>query len=280
MVTSLFNNRKVIIATRHGKEQVIAPSLNQKLGLISITTDKIDTDQLGTFSGEVERSLGPLEAARKKCEWAFDASDCDIAIASEGSFGPHPVAGFLPVNEELLVFIDKKYDIEVTVNEISLETNFSSREITTIEELDEFVTQVLFPSHAVIIRTNDFNFLQKGILNQRDLIDAFHTAKKCNKRVIVESDMRAHMNPTRMKVIGKCTEKLIQALLSNCPSCGHPGFITTKIIPGLPCEQCGLPTRAPLKGETQCKKCRFKELIPYPQQRKFQDPMFCDFCNP
>ena len=40
---------KVVIATKHKKEEVIAPILEKELGVICVTPIGLDTDKLGTF---------------------------------------------------------------------------------------------------------------------------------------------------------------------------------------------------------------------------------------
>jgi hypothetical protein len=108
MSFKLFNDRRLLIATKHKKERVIAPLLEKNLGVICFTNDSFDTDALGTFSGEVERELDPITTVRKKCLLAMEASDCDLGVASEGSFGAHPSIFFASANDEFLIFIDKK----------------------------------------------------------------------------------------------------------------------------------------------------------------------------
>jgi hypothetical protein len=85
-----FEGRQLLIATKHNKERVIAPLFEKALGVTCIVPDNFDTDLLGTFSGEVEREQDPLSTARRKCLLAMQQANCDLAIASEGSFGPHP----------------------------------------------------------------------------------------------------------------------------------------------------------------------------------------------
>ena len=63
----MFKGRNLIIATKHGKEKVIAPIVEKELGVKCFVTKDLDTDILGTFTGEVERKDDPLTAARKKC---------------------------------------------------------------------------------------------------------------------------------------------------------------------------------------------------------------------
>ena len=89
----LFRNQIVVFATRHEKEKVLFP-LFEKLGL-QIKALAVDTDQFGTFTGEVNRSGTIRETLRKKIrEAARIDSQSRLFLASEGSFGPHPILGF------------------------------------------------------------------------------------------------------------------------------------------------------------------------------------------
>lgn len=47
--------RRLVIATMHGKEQVIAPLLEAATGVQCMAGREVDTDRLGTFTGEVPR---------------------------------------------------------------------------------------------------------------------------------------------------------------------------------------------------------------------------------
>jgi len=51
-------------------------------------------------------------------------------------------------------------------------------------------------------------------------------------------------------------------------------------VKGLPCGQCGFPTKSTLSYVYSCKKCDFEKEEKYPNQKKHEDPMYCDFCNP
>jgi len=50
----------------HGKERVFARPLRVALGLELVVPEGLDTDRLGTFSGEVERVGSPWEVAIRK----------------------------------------------------------------------------------------------------------------------------------------------------------------------------------------------------------------------
>ncbi len=52
-------DRLLIIATKHNKERVIAPLLEQTFGEKCFIDETFDADTLGTFSGEVQRDQDP-----------------------------------------------------------------------------------------------------------------------------------------------------------------------------------------------------------------------------
>jgi hypothetical protein len=88
------------------------------------------------------------------------------------------------------------------------------------------------------------------------------------------------MNPMRRKVIASAGEKLMKKIKSICPTCSTPGFDVEDIVPGLPCEQCCLPTKSPLAFIFLCKKCSYKMRQDFPKDKTTEDPMYCDYCNP
>jgi hypothetical protein len=279
---SMFSGRKLVIATMHGKEKVIAPVLEQTLGVTCIIPDSFNTDLLGTFTGEKEREEDPLATARKKCLLAMEATGCDMGIANEGSFGPHPSLYFIGADDELVIFIDQKNNLEIIAREISTETNFSYKEIAHEKELMEFADQVMFPSHGLILRKSrqEQTDIVKGITDMPTLLDTYQTMAAKYPMVGVETDMRAMYNPTRMKVIEIATKKLIEKIQTACPACQMPGFSITDAKTGLPCDLCGSPTRSVLAYIYQCTHCGFSEEKHYPHNKQTEDPMYCDRCNP
>jgi len=279
---NFFTNRKLVIATKHNKEHVIAPILEKHLLVKCITPENLDTDQLGTFSGEIERILDPLAAARQKCYLAMELTNTDLAVASEGSFGAHPLLYFLPADDELILLVDKKNNLEIEVREISTKTNFNGKEITTEEALLEFAQLVYFPSHALIIKNKQVGFtaIEKGITNLVQLQQTFHHYKTCYGKVFVETDMRAMHNPTRMEVIANATDKRVQKLAVPCPNCATPGFGIIKAVPGLPCEFCKTPTKSTLYYLYNCQKCNHSKEVYFPKAKEFEEQMYCDRCNP
>lgn len=278
----IFEGRKILIATKHHKELVIAPIFEKELGLRCFVSNKFDTDILGTFSGEVSRKDDALTTLKKKCFLAMEKNHCDLVIASEGSFGAHPSVFFASADDELMMLMDAKNNLEVVVREISMDTNFNASTITNETELLEFAKRVSFPSHGLILKPseNDYSKVIKGITNFDGLKKHFYDYMNEYGSVYVETDMRANFNPTRMNVIEKTAQKLLQALLSECPECKTPGFTVTKALPGLPCSWCNTPTASTLSFLYNCKKCDFTKEVLYPHQKIKEDPTYCNLCNP
>lgn len=278
----MFQGRSLVIATKHHKEQAIAPVLERELGVRCFADTTQDTDELGTFTGEVERRLDPMASAREKCMRAMAANSCTLGVASEGSFGPHPSLPFVPADDELLIFIDTLNHIEVVVRELSTSTNFSARSITQIHELSAFAEQVGFPSHAIILRDKSphSTVIYKGIHSMDVLLDRFDMLYTTFQSAYAETDMRAMYNPTRMEVIKKAAEKLAQKINSRCPQCNTPGFDITDVIRGLPCSLCHRPTDMIISSVCICSACQYLQVNRYPEQKYTADPMYCNFCNP
>lgn len=278
----MFKGRKLLIATKHQKEKVIIPLLEKELGVKCFVPENFDTDDFGTFTGEIERKDNALTTARNKCLQAMKLHHCDLAIASEGSFGAHPSIFFVPADDELMIFIDQKNDLEIVARELSMETNFNGKEITSEKMLIDFAHQAKFPSHSLIIRKskNDNSDIIKGIADWEQLRNIFNQYINKYGVVYVETDMRAMNNPTRMSVIQKATKKLLDKIKSCCPQCETPGFGISAAKEGLPCDQCGYPTRSTLSYIYSCNKCTFVKEEMYPHKKFNEDPTYCDMCNP
>ncbi|MEQ8244122.1 DUF6671 family protein [Fulvivirga sp.] len=278
---NLFYGRKLAIATKHHKEKVIAQKVASKLGVLPFVPSGLDTDQLGTFTGEIERILSPLEAARKKCEMAMDMAGCDLAIASEGSFGSHPSLIFVPGNEELVLLLDRKNNLEIIGKKLTIETNFDGRICYTVAELIDFTEKAGFPSHRLILRKDKDSktVISKGIGDKNVLLEKFDWLMKHHGKAFVETDMRAHYNPTRMEIIAAATDNLIERALANCEKCQTPGFGITDVERGLKCSWCGMSTQSVKAYILSCTKCGYTKTEPF-KNKTTEDPMYCDYCNP
>uniref|UniRef100_UPI0040474BF2 DUF6671 family protein n=1 Tax=Algoriphagus sp. TaxID=1872435 RepID=UPI0040474BF2 len=281
-MAGFFEGRQLVIASMHQKEQVLKPLLEASLKVKVAVADGLNTDLLGTFSGEVARIADPLSTARKKCELALELAGCDLVLASEGSFGAHPSAFFLSANEEWLLLLDRKNGLEIHARHLSTVTNFAGQAFSRLEELEAFASKVGFPSHGIILRRSkdELEGLLKGIIDPNQLRAAALQLLETQGSGFVETDMRAMFNPSRMQVIGETAQLLIQKLNSYCPSCQLPGFAVTAAEPGLPCSLCGIPSSAALAHLLVCSHCQHQEKVLFPHGKKTEDPQYCQVCNP
>ncbi|MFN7249481.1 MAG: DUF6671 family protein [Anaerobacillus sp.] len=283
-VKKLFSGRKAVLATMHKKEQVIAPILESELGLKIVVPVEFNSDVFGTFTNEVERTGDQLEAARKKVEVAMLQTGLNIGIASEGSFGPHPVFSFAPFNRELILLVDRDLELEITGYIANSDTNYAQKEVASFEEAAAFAKSIGFPEHGVIVKKNatttDPNEIIKGITDSDQLRDSVAFFTKSQQTVFIETDMRAMYNPTRMNNIKLATLDLVSKMNSLCPNCQTPGFEVIEIKKGLPCQLCGFPTNMTLLQVYECKQCKRQKEVKYPNGNKHADPTYCNVCNP
>ena len=278
----MFEGRRLLIATKHGKEKVIAPIIEAQIRVKCFVSSEFDTDQLGTFTGEIERQKDVLTTLKQKCLLAMEMENCDLAMASEGSFGPHPSLFFIPANDEFLIFNDKLNGLEIIVRELSTDTNFNAAQVDTEKEVFEFAKAIKFPSHGLILRKakNDFTEIVKGINSEAKLLQNSQYFLRQYGSLYIETDMRALYNPIRMQVIEKVTHKMAQKLNTFCPSCLMPGFGVVKVKPGLPCLLCNYGTNNALSHIFECHKCKYIHELKYPNEQTQADPISCDRCNP
>jgi hypothetical protein len=281
-----FSGKICVFVTMHEKESAVLPSLDGVQGLNIQTIKHINTDILGTFSGEIERQKDPLQTAIDKAELAKQFASADLALSSEGAFGPHPSMFFIPADQEWLVLKDLKADKYWAIHHISTNTNFNSIQPKNWDEIADFLSKIQFPSHGIIIKvldkvTSSIDLIFKDINLVSKLKEIYQTYHQVEQRtIILETDMRAHRNPTRMMVIAEAAEKLKSKLNSLCPSCAFPGFDTVEVESGLPCKWCKSPTRLIYRSLLRCQHCNFEDWKLFPQGSTEADPGNCDVCNP
>lgn len=278
----IYDQREIVFLTKHRKDEVIRPILENETGCRLIVENRFDTDQLGTFTREIKRPKSQLDTARMKIEIGMQLANTDIGVASEGSFGSHPLAP-IPFNIELVLLYDQKEAMEIYGVYEGADTNYSQTTINSYDGAVKFAEKTGFPSHYLILRPDDENsqIIMKNIDSIDKLLDAFQKCQSISKagNVFIETDMRAHANPTRMRNIEKATQDLISKLMNFCPNCSAPGFQVKDVIRGLPCEWCGLPSEMTRKLIYRCHKCKHEAEELYPRGR-YAPAQYCNFCNP
>lgn len=273
------------VATIHAKERVIGPALMDVLPLAGFhAIAGVDTDRFGSFSGEVQRTLTPLEAAIAKARHGAEVSGLDLVVASEGSFGPYPPAPFLSCNEEFLVLYDARYGQVFIHRKVFLGPVFGGEECVTLADVQSLAERLSFPSHHLVVRRAEKwrmgDVVTKGI-DDRDLLR--HTAEALiatHGSCWVETDLRAMANPTRMQAIADTASELARDIARTCPACGTCWFHITDTRTGLPCGLCGWPTSSIRAQIRTCRHCSHQQQEARADGRTEEDPRFCDHCNP
>lgn len=281
-----YAGRRAVIATMHRKEEVIGPALLSALSLSTVLPRALNTDQLGTFSGEIPRQGTMLDVAVQKARLGMRAAALPLGIASEGSFGPHPRIPLLAAGQEILVFVDDDAGLVVREGLVTTATNFDYLAVAPDETLEPFLERVGFPEHGLLVRPNDDSLdrvFAKGITDRERLAWAIGAAARLSAdgRARIETDMRAHLNPTRMKLLAVLARKLAQRLACLCPACSAPGFGRSDVrAPGLRCEECGTATEMAAVEIHGCAVCGHRAERPRADGLKAAPARHCPVCNP
>lgn len=214
----------VLIATMHGKEAVLAPQLSA-LGFQVLLPIGYDTDALGTFSGDVRRPGTAFEAALEKARRACDATGVARAVSSEGTYRPCQTLFPGVRNAELLAFVDRESGLEIVEYLTDLPTRFVKGRVpadVSAPEVKALLKEVGWPEVRVLVVPNDpGNGVQpelvfKGIADEQALAQALEECVRHSSdgRAHLETDLRAHMNPTRMASIANVGMLLANRLRS------------------------------------------------------------------
>ena len=281
-----YRGDRAVLTTMHNKEQVIAPIVNDGLGLVVSLAKGVDTDRFGSFSRDIERTGSQLDAARAKIAEGFKNDPlARVALASEGSFGPHPYIPFLAIGREIVMLTDRDTGLELIGHDASPATNYAHTIVSGKDAAVAFAQTVQFADHGLIVIGSDGDkpapdrLLIKNVTDLCVLKSAVGEAIDLCGSAYIETDMRAHRNPTRMAAIARATQDLVRRYLSRCPACAWPGFDVTKRIAGLPCAWCGRPTRQIQTEMLTCARCTHR-VERAATNDATADPGVCDTCNP
>lgn len=197
-------------------------------------------------------------------------------MADGCSFFAGRQAALLTKHQKELVIkpvFEKDTGCEVLVN-----TSFD-----TDQQAEEFARRIGFPAHWLVLRPDDdsHEFIIKGVNTWQSLGEGFRKAldNSSTGAVFLETDMRAHANPTRMVNIQKAAEDLVQKIKQHCPRCRVPGFSLVKTRRGLPCEWCERPTGEVKAWVYGCNKCGFTREKRVSRSKRASAGN-CPRCNP
>ena len=229
-----------------------------------------------------------------------------FGVSSEGSYGPHPYIPFIPGGRELMVFIDDERGIEVRQALVVSRTNFDSHICAPGDAIEPFLTNIGFPAHALVVQPHQpiqspsliaqvrvaqttcpsgvgkLQALSKGVRDPTQLRNAIDTAAafSLDGQALLVTDMRAHLNPSRMAMIRVTAAKLARRIACICPHCQTPGFGIVDVARGLPCADCGEPTQDAVAEIHRCSACAHERNKPLRRDDERASPGHCEFCNP
>lgn len=274
-----YRGARIAVGTRHGKQQQFDAAFAELLGAELITPPDLDTDAVGTFTGERPRTVSARDAAHAKVMMAMQATGLRCGLATEASYAPLPGSG-VPGHEEIVLFCDDVRGIEIVEGYRTTEIPGSRHRVTRLEDLPASVLAAL-PGQALIVRPDGrHTAITKGITGTEELRAAIAGAAAHTDTgvVVVEPDLRAHHNPTRRAVLLRLARTLAERLATPCPSCGCPGFGRVDTESGLPCRVCETPTPLARREIHACCACGHTVGRPVTDARA--DPRDCPACNP
>lgn len=282
MLAHPYFQKKIVLTTKHDKLRLIKPAFDQYIGC-EIFEINMDTDQLGTFSGEIERMAPPHETAIVKARLGMNSTGTAIGIASEGSVGPDPLIPFINSNIEHLVLVDDENQIIISEVFRSFEITAATTTASVGQELSDFLIKADFPAHRLIVRPNSNKKGEyvKGISTLDNLIQSIEKISKisADRLVVIESDLRAMHSPSRQKNITEVAKLLAKRVSQLCPQCQVPGWGKVGFEKGVECAECKEENpNANRQEKLGCTKCDYTQLGEVVSNSL--DPAQCQFCNP
>lgn len=279
---SVYRDAVIVFTTLHGKHRQVAPAFAETLRAQVIATATVDTDQFGTFTGDIARALAPVEAARAKARLGMEALGLPYGLASEASYGPLPGIG-ISGHEEILLFLNDTRGLEIIEGNRTLTIPGTRCHVRDAAELEPALARWGFPGQGLIVRPaagGSPSDITKGIISKGQLHTAVQNAarRSYDGRALVEPDLRAHHNPTRRAVLTQLGHNMAQRLNTGCPSCTSPGYGRTGTQPGLPCSVCRTPTELTCADTYTCTACSHSDVRP--RAETAADPRWCPACNP
>lgn len=266
----------------HAKERALAPAFRRVLGA-EIVVPELDTDTLGTFSGEVPRPDALVETALLKADMVFEQLDVDCALASEGSYGPIDRVPLNPGGVEILAFVDRRRGIRLVETLPTHRTTWRLQRFAAGDPERLLALKGMgFPEFGVfVVCSSDMTQPIKGLSTVEAVIDAMDSEarRSADGLAVLYSDMRAHKNPLRMKVLRAAGWKLAKRLERLCPKCQAPGWGSIGSRRGLPCEGCGAPTHWIDFEIDGCNVCGHAVARPRKDGRRTAPKAACRVCK-
>ena len=264
--------------TKHQKEKIVSPIFAARD--IKLIVSEVDTDLLGTFSGEIPRIGTPKEVVLKKARLGITDSGLPFSVASEGSIAADPLIPFVISDIECMAWIDVMRNIEIVEFYRSLDIIAARTIITKSDSLEEFLKGADFPNHSLITRSeNGSGQIYKGLNSIESLRKSLNKLWIDSEKLIIESDLRAHHSPSRRQNIAILAARLVNRLSQLCPKCQIPGWGQVGELYGVECRECEFIENQAVNGKVfGCASCDYEEKKL--NEKRFIEPAECSFCNP
>lgn len=270
-----------MLATRHDKLALVAPAF-APLGF-TVDAVEVDTDSLGTFTGEVERPANQWDTAVAKARLGMAATGARFGLASEGSIGPHPALPYITSATELVVLVDDEHGLVIGETDVSFDIVVSSFDVAPGDPLDDHLQRADFPRHGLIVMAaaGRGGPIVKGLHDRSELERAIATcaAASTDGRARATTDLRAHHCPSRRPIIAAAAARLAARVASCCPACDTPGWGIVRSERGAPCAACGDLVDIVVAHVEGCQRCPVELPMPI-ADRSPADPSRCPSCNP
>ena len=269
--------RRALLVSHHAKAEVLGPVWAQH-GWELAEVD-LDTDVLGTFSGDVPRRWPPLETARRKALLGRAHGDAPWLAASEGSVSADP---FAPARaSEIVVLVARSGEPLIAGFAASEAVEVTSMRVmpdTREEDIAATAQRGLRGGHHLMVSRPDRRRRAIGALAVPDQVLSACCQLGRDAELLVQTDWRAHLCPSRRPLLEGAARDLLARFDTPCPSCGAPGFGPTEAIAGRRCASCERPTNEPRGYRWGCPWChvvreRRSHDSPVPESR-------CEWCNP
>lgn len=274
---SAYTGETIVFATMHHKEALATPAFADRLGADVIAPDQLDTDQFGTFAGDIPRILSPLAAATVKARLGMHVTGRSFGMASEGSFIPTLIG---QRNTEILLFIDELRGLRIIEQSSELSPLPSGRTVHNVGDAIHYAETIHFPEQGLTLqaRSDDAVLTHKDITSPDSLADLVAGGLRAGMRLTLMPDHRAHQSPARARHIQALCDRMADRLATTCPTCRTPGYGLVDTEAGLLCSLCENPTAAIVADILGCGACDHQHRLPRPETRA--NPATCDYCNP
>lgn len=276
-VPSAYAGHTIVFATMHGKERLAAEVFADRLGAAVIAPDHLDTDQLGTFAGDIPRTLSPRMAATVKARLGMQITGLSCALASEGSFRSTLIG---VDTTEILLFLDEDRGLELVEKSSGSSTLPAARRVETVGDALAYAATTGFPEQGVLVhaRRGARVVTHKTIGSTAALGELVDHGLAKGMTLTLLPDHRAHRSPARAERIRVLCDRMARRLATPCPTCASPGYGPVDVERGLPCSLCGSPTALVAADVDGCGSCARRDRRP--RAERSADPSFCDRCNP